>query len=152
MTDKNLAETIEYLFNRQWDENMPDEEEDALLQIAKDAVSQYGWDQVFAAANDYLHQKCITPDSAINFAYMYWFYRWADKAIPDPYPFLAYFYYRIDWQVSEYDYSDILDSLAISLLPKAGYRDADLFLNPRYMPETDPVMKKEVEKLKAAQS
>lgn len=53
-----------------------------------------------------------------------------------------------DWQVSKYDDMDILDSLAINILPKAGYRDADLSVNPRYMPENDPVLQKEVERLK----
>ena len=43
---------------------------------------------------------------------------------------------------------DILDSLATTILPKAGYAEADLVLNPYYMPENDPKIQKEVDLLK----
>ena len=146
--DGRISETIEYLFNRCWNEDTTEEEEAALEQAADDLVSEYGWNRVYTEAVDYLHQKCLTPESVVNFAHLYWFYMWQEKPVPDPYAFLAYFYYRIDWQDGKYDDSDILDSLAVTILPKAGFRDADLFINPRYMPENDPVLQKEVEKLK----
>ena len=44
----------------------------------------------------------------------------------------------MNFEASKYDGADILDSLAITLLPNAGYKEADLMLNPRYMPESDP--------------
>ena len=144
-----IAEKIEYLFNRYWDEETTEDEDTELEQAANSLIYEHGWNQVYPEAINYLHQKCLTPESVINFAHLYWFYMWYEIPIPDPYAFLAYFYYRIDWQTNKYDGSDILDSLAISILPKAGDRDADLFVNPRYMPENDPVLQKEVEKYKA---
>ena len=145
---RSIPETIEYLFNRYWDEELTEEEETALEQVADDLVSEFGWKDVYSEAMNYLHQECPTPESVINFAHLYWIYMWHEIPIPDPYAFLAYFYYRIDWQASKYDDMDILDSLAINMLPKAGFREADLGVNPRYMPENDPVLQKEVAKLK----
>lgn len=145
----SISEKIDYLFNRYWDERLPEDEEAALEQVADDLVSENGWGPVYSEAVKYLHLKCPTPESVVNFAHLYWNYMWHEIPIPDPYAFLAYFYYRIDWQASKYDDMCILDSLAINMLPKAGFRNADLFINPRYTPETDPVMIKEVEKLKA---
>ena len=138
MINDTLSEKIKYLFDRYWDEELTDKQEDALQAIADDIVSSYGWDAVFVAAENYLHEYCLTPESAVNFAHNYWGYYWADKPIADPHRFLGYLYYRVNFEASKYDGADILDSLAITLLPNAGYKEADLMLNPRYMPESDP--------------
>ena len=44
-----------------------------------------------------------------------------------------------------YDDMDILDSLAITILPKAGYQNADLYKNPYYVPENDTKLLEAVE-------
>ena len=76
----------------------------------------------------------------------FWLYSGHDYPIPDPHKFVAYFYYRINCQVKEYDGDyDMLYSLATNILPKAGYPEADLYLNPYYMPEQDPKILAEVE-------
>ena len=46
---------------------------------------------------------------------------------------------------------DILDSLATTILPKAGFSEANLVLNTQYMPENDPKIKYEVDLLKASE-
>ena len=149
MNDEKLTRTITHLFNRNWDEELTEDQEDALQDAADNLVAEYGWNAVYKAAIQYLHHDCPTPESVVNFALLYWDYRWGEKDIPDPYQFLAYFYYRIDWQVAKYDDRDILDSLAITILPRAGYRDADLMVNTQYMPENDPLMRKAVDSYKA---
>jgi len=50
--------------------------------------------------------------------------------------------------VGKYDDMDILDSLAVSILPKSGCKDADIYINPRYLPETDPLLLDAVEMYK----
>ena len=142
-----LSQAIKYLFDRDCDADMTEEEEDVIQNTADNLVKEHGWNEVFSAAGEYLRQNCTSPESVINYAVLFWNYGWYANPIPEPYHFLAYFYYRINWQAEKYDDRDILDSLAISILPKAGYRDADLSVNPRYMPENDPILKKEVEKL-----
>ena len=87
MINDTLSEKIKYLFDRYWDEELTDEQEDALQAIADDIVSSYGWDAVFVAAENYLHEYCLTPESAVNFAHNYWGYYWADKPIADPHRF-----------------------------------------------------------------
>ena len=48
----------------------------------------------------------------------------------------------------KYDEADILDSLATSILPKSGCKEADLYNNPNYLPETDPMLLEAVEMYK----
>lgn len=148
MIEKELKERIDYLFNRDAEEELPEEEEDALEQDADNLVAQYGWENVYQAAVDYLHTKCLTPESAVNFATNYWIYQWIKLPIPDPHRFLGYFYYRINYDAQKYDVLDILDTLATTILPRMGYSEADLYLNPYYMPENDPKILKEVELFK----
>jgi len=50
--------------------------------------------------------------------------------------------------VEKYDSPGILDSLAITILPKAGYKEADLMRNTRYIPESDPRIIAEADILK----
>ena len=79
----------------------------------------------------------------------FWLYGGQDYPIPEPHKFLAYFYYMIDCQAKKYDGDyDMLYSLATNILPKAGYSEADLYLNPYYMPEQDPKILAEVEALR----
>ena len=44
------------------------------------------------------------------------------------------------------NWADILDSIATTILPKAGYSCADLVLHPDYMPENDPELITSVER------
>lgn len=146
--DNILNKQIKCLFDIPWDIDITEEEEDKLLESANLLVAEYNWPTVYDAAFDYLKTECKSPESAVNFAHNYWGYGWADNPIPNPYEFLGYFYYRIDFETAKYDSMDILDSLCITILPKAGFSKADLYLNTQYMPESDPKIIAAVEEYK----
>jgi hypothetical protein len=136
----------EYLFNRSWNEELSNEEEDVITDRAEQIISEYGWTDTFAAWNQYLKTNCTTPESVVNFANLFWWYGGQDHLIPDPYDFLGYLYYRVELEPEKYNGEDILDSIAITILPKAGYSNADLVLHPDYMPENDPELIASVER------
>ena len=148
MKKDDLNNKILYLFNRYWDEDLTEKEEDALEENATELVSTFGWSAVYKAAVLYLHNNCQKPDDVINFAHLYWIYGWYNNPIPNPHDFLGYFYYRINLNSEKYDNMDILDSLATTILPKAGFMEADLTLNTQYMPENDPKILTAIEKYK----
>lgn len=152
MSNTTLNDRIHYLFDRYWDEDLSDEEIDQLEQDAEDLVSEYGWDKVYPATVEYLHTNCLTPEQVVNFASNFWTYGWHENPIPEPHKFLGYFYYRINYETSKYDPMDILDSLATTILPKAGFSEADLFLNAQYMPESDPKIRLAAEEYKKNES
>ena len=152
MDNKDLYNKIKYLFGRYWDEDLSDDEEDKLYSIADEVLTDYEWTEVFSSTLKYLHNECISPEDVINFAHLYWIYGWYENDIADPYKFLGYMYYRIDLKVDEYDDMDILDSLATTILPRAGYSNADLLLNTQYMPESDPKILEEVENYKSLEN
>lgn len=146
MSERELKENIAVLFHRCWEEELSEEDQYALEEEAEKLVAKYGWSTVYEAVFEYLQSDCTEPESVINFAHLYWVYGWQDYAIPNPYDFLGYLYYRIEMDTEKYDETDILDSIATSLLPKSGYPEADLYENPSYLPETDPLLSESVEK------
>ena len=148
MIEDKLQDTTAYLFNRSFDKELSDAEEEALLNQVNDLINTHGWKNVFTSWDNYLRTHCVTPESSINFANWFWFYGGQEWPIPNPHQFLAYFYYRINDDTKKYDEMDILDSLATTILPKSVYREADLYLNPYYMPKSDLKIRAEVEKLK----
>ena len=152
MDNKELYKKIKYLFDRYWDDDLSDADQDKLEQYADDLVEKFGWSEVYNATVDYLHTECVTPDSVINFASNYWTYGWYENPIPDPHRFLGYLYYRVNYETERYDVMDILDSLATTILPKAGFPEANLVLNTQYMPENDPKIRDAVEQFRLAEN
>ena len=146
MSEQNLKNIINYLFNRYWDEELTENEEDKIDEVAKSVISEYGWSRVYKALTDYLYQNCHTPEKAINAACNFWNCRWSDQIIPNPYTFLSFFYYKINLDETTYDQPGILDSLAITILPKAGIKKADLMNDPYYSPLLDPNLLSMVDK------
>ena len=117
-----------------------------LEEYAEKVISEYDWRDTFAAWAQYLKTHCLTPESVINYANLFWWYGGQDHIIPDPYDCLGYLYYRVDLSPEKYGGADILDSIATTILPKAGYSSADLVLHPDYMPENDPELIASVER------
>jgi len=148
LLNHEINEKIGYLFNRYWDEEISETEQYKLENDAEVLIREYGWSYVYDNIFEYLHRKCILPEEVINFAHLYWRYGWHKYSISNPYEFLGYLYYKIDMDVGKYDDMDILDSLAVSILPKSGCKDADIYINPRYLPETDPLLLDAVEMYK----
>lgn len=134
----NIDETTQYLFGRSYNDDITDDQEDELLDLVDEQISNYGWKDTFDSWNKYLTGVCISPEAVINFANLFWWYGGQDHPIPNPYMFLGYFYYRINFKSDVYDKADVLDSITRNVLSKAGYREADLVNNPYYMPEKDP--------------
>lgn len=146
MNKSHIDNETRYLFGRSYDEELDFDKEDKIFERSQKLILDSGWEDVYSAWCDYLYTKCNTPESVINFAHLFWWYGGQDYVIPDPYKFLAYFYYKIDFDAKKYDEGDILDSLAITILPKAGFNDANLFYNTQYMPENDTKLIEEVNK------
>lgn len=143
---KVLQSKIKHLFECDWDEDLTEEQEDSYDDEADAIINTYGWDIVFEAANSYLRNNCKDPENVINFAHLYWIYGWHNNDIPNPYNFLAYFYHILDFKTAEYDDMDILNSLATTILPRAGYSNADTYIYTDYMPESDERMIAEARK------
>lgn len=116
---------------------------------AKQQIAEFGWENTFTSWKNFLFKECKTPESVINFANLFWSYGGEEYPIPEPYKFIAYFYYRVDFKPEIYDGVDILDSLVLAILPKAGYSYADWAINWDYYPEKDPKMVAEVNEFKS---
>ena len=151
MIDSKLTDKIDFLFNRPWDEDISEEIEDELDNEAAALLSEYGWNEVYPILFEYLKEKCESPEAVINFAHLFWGYRLYEHPIPKPHEFLGYFYYRINFDTSKYDPLDILDSLTTTILPKAGFKEADLYLNTQYMPENDSKIMAAVEEYRKSE-
>ena len=134
----NIQEITDYLFGRPYDEDLSDEEQEQLDELSEKQIETFGWKATFEDWMRFLTQRCASPESAINFAHLFWGYDGCAHPIDDPHKFLGYFYYRIAFDVMQYDNGMMLDGLAITILPKAGFSEADLVLNPEYVPECDP--------------
>ena len=137
------------LFNRIYGDDTS-QEYDLLLDKVEQQISEFGWEKTFESWINYLFTECKTPESAINFANLFWSYGGQDHPVIELYKFLGYFYYRIDFDTEKYDELGILDSLAIDLLPKAGYSYADRLINDEYIPELDPKIIAQVEAYKSS--
>lgn len=149
MENNEIYEISCYLFNRVYGSD-DDKEDELILDMVDWQISEFGWEETFESWQRYLLTECRTPESAINFANLFWAYGGQDHPIKEPYEFLGYFYYRINFDTEKYDDMGILDSLAVYLLPKAGYSCADLVINPYYVPEHDPRIIAEVKAYKSS--
>ena len=69
---KDIDEFTQYLFNRSYSDNLTDDQEDELLDQVDAQISEFGWNDTFTSWNNYLQSKCMTPESVINFANLFW--------------------------------------------------------------------------------
>ena len=146
MTDDKLKAETAYLFSRNWEDDLTEEQEDEYTDRANALIATYGWPKVFEAWNNYLHTECGTPEAVANFANLYWRYGGQDYPITDPHKFLAYMLYKMNCRMWDYDNGYVIESIAITILPREGYPEADLYLNPYYALDQDPKILAEVEK------
>ena len=87
------------LFNRTYGDDTS-QEYDLLLDKVEQQITEFGWDKTFESWKNYLFTECKTPESAINFANLFWSYGGQDYPVIEPYKLLGYFYYRIDFDVT----------------------------------------------------
>jgi hypothetical protein len=149
MSSDKIDEQTHWLFNRTYGVSSKEQRKETREKV-KQQISEFGWGNTFESWKNYLFTECKTPESAINFANLFWSYGGQDYPVIEPYKFLGYFYYRIDFDAEKYDELGILDSLAIDLLPKAGYSYADRLINDDYIPELDPKIIAQVEIYKSS--
>ncbi|MBQ7502555.1 hypothetical protein IJT93_07560 [bacterium] len=148
MIDK-LKNLIFYLFNRRWDEDLTDGEEEKLQNIYENTISDYGWKRVFKEIDNYMRSSCPDGESACNFAHLYWGYNCADfKDIDNPVRFLGFIYYRMELSPFKYDAIEVMDGLVHELLCTEGDKDRDPLWNAYYVPEEDPRIIEEAERLR----
>ena len=152
MNNEKLREVIEYLFNRRWDEEQI-EDEDNLQEMYDNAIEKYGWVQTFDVIDQYMRTSCLTSESTINFANLFWCYNCTKHLkIPEPYRFLGYLYYRVDCKPWNYDCADLYEGLVYHLLSGEDDYSHNPFTNCDYFPEKDPDIMEEVEKLRKAEN
>lgn len=149
MNKSKLYNDINFLFNRYWDEELTDEEDDMLQEKYDKLVNEYGWEAVFEAIDKYMRTECLDGYSACNFAHMYWIYNcYGFKKIAFPNSFLGYLFYRMNLEPQKYDAVDIMDGLVKELLSTPDNKSHDPFWNTDYIPEKDPDIIKVVNKLR----
>lgn len=145
----NIEDTVNYLFDRDFNEEITDEQEDELDKCFNEAISKYGWDKTFEAIDSYMRLKCLDGNEATNFALWFSFYRCSEAGkINEPYRFLGYLYYRMELEPWKYDALDIMDGLVKDILSNENDKRCDPFWNEEYKPENDPEIIAEVEKLR----
>ena len=145
-----INETL-VLFDGDYEEEVNNNLCDELEEKAERLIEKNGWENVFPVWNDYLHTKCTTPESVLNYANHFYVYYGCEYLVPEPYKFLGYMYYILDLNPMKYKGASIMDTLAIEILNKAGYKYAnwDAYNTPPYyIPEEDPKVIAEVEKLR----
>lgn len=150
--DNELDKKTEYLFGRDFigelngDVEITEEEEQKYSDCVNELYKKYNWNDIFNCWESYLHNKCETPIKLFNFANLFWEYEGYKESIPEPYKFLAYFYYRAN--PNEYEdtanAATIMDSLAIQILHRAGMAGVVNSENPYYNPQDDPKMVEEI--------
>ena len=154
--NEEIMKKTEYLFKRDYISelngtiDLTEEEEQKYDQTVEELYKKYNWDDIFNCWVSYLYDNCKNPIELYNFANLFWAYGGYEKFIPDPYKFLAYFYYKAD--PNDYEEvanaSTIMDILAIEILHRAGISGVTNSENPYYNPQEDPKMIKEIEKWK----
>ncbi|ORX86956.1 hypothetical protein BCR32DRAFT_324677 [Anaeromyces robustus] len=149
MSNQALKEVIDSLFNRRWDDELSDEEEEKFQNLYDSTVEKYGWEQMFSAIDQYMRGSCLTSDTTINFANLFWNYNCEiSRKIPNPYRFLGYLYYRVNSEPWKYDCTETYEGLVYKLLSGKDNYTHNPFTNYDYIPEKDPFLIAEIEKLR----
>ncbi len=148
-----LEQATYFLFSRDFNKELSGEivltkeEEASYMDCVNESIQEFGWPQVFDSWNRYFRTYCRDAESALNFANLFWMYDGHVRPIPDPYDFLAWFYYQINMKIYAEDAITILDGIAIEILTRAGVRGVEWAENPYYAPEADPKILAAVQRL-----
>ena len=101
MSSDKIDEQTHWLFNRTYGVSSKEQRKETKEKV-KQQLSEFGWERTFESWKNYLFTECKTPESAINFANLFWSYGGQDYPVIEPYKFLGYFYYRIDFDTEKY--------------------------------------------------
>lgn len=134
--NERIIKITEYLFSCRHDDPAFDADDSYEHSDAAQAlIDEHGWKEVFPYWFDYLQKRCPREEDVINFANLFFYYGGSDQPLRDPYPFISYFYYRVDTSKYGGEATDIFDSIAIPLLSNIGA--VSLENDPDYVPEKD---------------
>lgn len=143
-----ITEETNYLFNVDFfSDSFDPEGNEEHLDRAEQLIDSHPWSDVFNSWNNYLHNNCKTPEEVINFCNLFVYYGGTEQFIPHPYEFLGYIYYMVDTEKYWDEAGELLDSLSVSVLEKAG--EISSWNDPYYQSWKDPKIIAEVEKLKS---
>lgn len=96
-----------------------------------------------------MRAKGLTGKSICNFAQLFWNYNCSDPSkISEPFRFLGYLYYRVNLKPWEYDCAEVYEGLVFNMLSGENDYNHNPFTNYDYIPEKDPDIMAEVEKLR----
>ncbi len=123
-----------------------DEIYDSLVEKARAAVEDYGWESVFTSWESFMYANCHTVEDALSFATWFYTYGGHEHRIEKPYHFLAYLYNIFDLNPVKYG-AQIMDDVSYGLLEAAGIK-TDLWSDDSYTTETDPQLIKAVEEIR----
>lgn len=146
MIDANeMTKTTEYLFHCDFleDDYDPEGHEDH-LRCAEDLLRKHPWSDIFLSWNEFLRNRCSTPEEVINYCNLFSYYGGTDQVIPDPYDFLGYIYYMVDTEKYWEEAGEFLDGFSISVLEKAG--EISAIKDPYYQSWKDPRIISVIEK------
>lgn len=154
--NKDIMKKTEFLFDRNFiaelngTNNISEKEENKYNDCLKELCEEYEWNEVFACWEFYLYNNCKTAKMIYNFANLFWEYAGYQNYIPEPYKFLAYFYYKEDPKRYEEEMNafTIMDSLSIEILHRAGITGVTNTENPYYDPQEDVKMIEAINKWK----
>ncbi len=130
------------------EDDIPDEESDALIAEARNQILQYGWDAVFSCWRQYLYTKVKTPAEAWSYAAWLLSVGVSHYNISEPYEFLGCLYCILGDHAL--DASAVMDFFTAEVLAYSAGRTELVGPNTShgYAGETDPLIIAEAEKWK----
>ncbi len=148
---ESIKDVTKYLFNCDFfsDDFDPEDHEEHQIK-AEELMRSYKWEDIIQEWTDYLYKNCHTPEEVINFASLFFYYGGADNYVPEPYKFIGYLLYRVDYQKYWEEAGDLIDSIAIEVLEYQGL--ISLMNDPYYSPFKDPNILNEVDHWKKTDS
>lgn len=140
----NLKNKIKLYFDQNWyDETIPDEVRERYDDEFESIIKEYKWNNVYPVLKDILINDCNDEASIVNWCHHFWDYALIyEYKVPNPEMLVAYLYSKVDI-VNNSDAFDILDTIAISVLP------INLMETPCYAANADPKIQHLIEDLKS---
>lgn len=146
MTPKQIEDETRALFKPHYDRTNNYELCISQRHRAKRLIEEVGWHDLFPYWENYLHSECPTEDDVENFCHWFLSYGGEERPIPDPIKFCGYIHYRLDACAYDCKYQDMLDTLSIEVLRRAGLIVG--WSDPYYAPDQDPRIAAEVKRLR----
>jgi hypothetical protein len=143
-----IKETTRKLFNINFEIDLEDDTlSEEYKDIADNLIETNSWSKVYPYWYDYLINECKSEEEILNFANLFWFYDGENYNIPNAIEFCAFFYATISFEHYP-DAIEILDSITIDVFLNSGIYPREKLYYDEYIPQNDPIVKKEINKWK----